>query len=207
MLIDHHRTRTGTRLLCLLALAAVAALVAGCGGASGGGAAAKGGAPGSPSNPLVGKLTEDNDATRNNEVGNGKSGGTQMDYQKLLERQTSKPHSQFTPCNLVSPARARAILGGPIQAPIEAPQGPTCIYRTKTNSRFVTVAVQPLSLATVKRQLKGREAVALPGRTAYCGVYGQAMLYAGLSGGRVLAIGGRCSLAREFAASAVKRLG
>jgi hypothetical protein len=198
-MLSDHNSRTGTRALCLLALAAAAALLAGCGG---GGAAAQGGPPGSPSNPLVGKITDDNDAARNNEAGKG----PQMGYQKLLERQTSKPRSQFTPCNLVSPARARAILGGAIQAPIEAPQGPTCIYRTKTHSRFVTVSVQSLNLSLVKRQLKGRERVALPGRTAYCGVYGQPMLYAGLSGGRVLAIGGRCSLAREFAADAVKRL-
>jgi hypothetical protein len=205
MLNDQNR-REVTRLLCLLVLAAATALLAGCGG-GGGGAAATGGPAGSASNPAVGKITEDDDATRNNEVGKGKSADSQMGYQRLLERQSKRPRSQFTPCNLVSPARARAILGGAIQAPIEAPQGPTCIYRTKTNSRFVTVAVQPLTLARVKRQLKGRERVALPGRTAYCGVYGQAMLYAGLSGGRVLAIGGRCSLARQFAATAVKRLG
>jgi hypothetical protein len=200
MPIDRKHSRTATRLICLLALAAAAALLAGCGG--GGGAAAKSGPAGSTSNPLVGKLTEDDDTKRDNEVGKG----TQMGYQKLLERQSSKPRSQFTPCNLVSPTQARAILGGAIQAPVEAPQGPTCIYRTKTNSRFVTVAVQSLNLSLVKRQLKGRERVSLPGRTAYCGTYGQEMLYAGLSGGRVLAIGGRCSLAREFAATAVKRL-
>ena len=41
--------------------------------------------------------------------------------------------------------------------PIEAPQGPTCIYRTNTkaNTRFVTVAVQSLNLATVKRAIQG----------------------------------------------------
>jgi hypothetical protein len=192
------------RLLCVLAFMTVATPLAACGG----GDAPKAGPPGSPDNPMVGKLTQETHAGPTSEADVSKDGKSEAPgYQKLLERQTKRPRSQFTPCNLVSQAQARAILGAPIQAPLEAPQGPTCIYRTRSGSSFVTVAVQSLDLARVKRQLRGQRRIAVSGRTAYCGVYGQPMLYAALADGRVLSIGARCKVARLFANRAVQQLG
>jgi hypothetical protein len=195
------RKRSTAPRLLALALAGVAVLLSACGGAPNAGKPAT--APGTPDNPMVAKLSEESPSGGGNEA----AASTAPGYKKLVERQTKKPRSQFTPCNLVTPAQASAILGGPIRAPLEAPQGPTCIYRTKTGTTFVTVAVQPLDLSRVKKQLRGQQRVAVSGRPAFCGVYGQPMLYAGLKDGRVLAIGARCKVAQRFAARAVEQLG
>jgi hypothetical protein len=198
------------RLLSLALVGATLVLTA-CGG-SGGSAQKPKGAPGSVSNPLVGKLTEPaaapNQKTTTSQSGEPSSSSSTQGpgYQKLLERQTAKPKSQFTPCNLVSQSQAQTILGKAIQAPLEAPQGPTCIYRTRDNAKFVTVAVQSVPMQSLRKQLRGTKSVAVSGHAAYCGVYGQPMLYAGLKDGRVLAVGARCNVARQFAARAVREL-
>jgi hypothetical protein len=188
--------RTMLRLFCPLALVAVAGLLAACGGGSD-----KQAAPGSKQNPLVGRNTPGAKA-QSSEAGKAGAPG----YQKLLERQTSKPASNFTPCNLVSKAQAQAIMGARIQDPLEAPQGPTCIYRTRDGKSFITLAVQPVKFATLKRQLADRKPVAISNRTAYCGRYGQSMLYMPLSGGRVLSVSARCRVAKQFALTALGRL-
>jgi hypothetical protein len=191
------RSRVGTvlRLLCPLALVAVAGLLAACGGGSD-----KKATPGSPQNPLVGRNTPEAKA-QSSEAGGGGPG-----YQKLLERQTSKPASNFTPCNLVSKRQAQSIMGAQIQDPLEAPQGPTCIYRTRDGKNFITLAVQPVKFATLKRRLADRRAIAVSDRTAYCGRYGQSMLYMPLSGGRVLSVAARCKVAKKFAVTALGQL-
>jgi hypothetical protein len=204
--------RHGARLLCLTALVSVGVALGACGGDDKPQASA---APGTPERPVVGKLEAETQSGRQNESTQeaakaGKAGKAAAaaddapNYGKLLQRQTKKPRSTFTPCNLVSPSQARAILGGEIQAPLEAPQGPTCIYRTKSGSSFVTVAVQSLKLEQASKRLRDRRMVSVSERPAYCGVYGQPMLYAELPGGRVLTIGARCGVARKFAARAVK---
>jgi hypothetical protein len=184
-----------TNAVRLIALAAAATLVAACGGAE------NRAAPGTPSNPMVAKPTEGTTTGRSNE-GAG-SAGEQPGYQKLVERQTSNPSSRFTPCELVTRTQARAILGAPVLAPQEAPQGPTCIYRTRTGSAFVTLAVQRQDIRTLKRQLRQPEAVDVSNRVAYCGNYGQQVLYVELSGGRVLSVAAPCKVARQFARKAV----
>jgi len=194
-------TRTGARLLSVLAVVSLGAVLSACGSDAASKTAPKGG----PDNPLVGKLAEETSSGRRNEAATSKDTEA-PGYKKLLERQTKKPRSAFTPCNLVSPAQARSILGGPIQAPLEAPQGPTCIYRTKSGSSFVPVAVQSTDLALLKRRMRDPQRIAVSGRSAYCGVLGQPMLYADLADGRVLAIGARCKVARQFAAKAVQRI-
>jgi Protein of unknown function (DUF3558) len=195
---SHHHLNPGLGALCVLAVAAL--LLSACGG---GGAARKQGPPGSRSNPLIGDTSAEEKAKGPaNEAAAAQAPG----YQRLLEKQTKRPRSGFTPCNLVSPAQASAILGEAVRAPLEAPQGPTCIYRTRKGQGLVTVAVQSLDLPQIKRQLRDRRRIAVSGRTAYCGNYGQPMLYAGLPGGRVLTIGARCGVAQRFASLAVRRL-
>ena len=44
---------------------------------------------------------------------------------------------RFTPCNLVTEREAQAIVGKPMQVPVEAPQGPTCIYRPRTGKDLI----------------------------------------------------------------------
>jgi hypothetical protein len=206
--------RIGVRSLTLIALVLTTALLTACGGAS-----KPKPAPGSPDNPLVAQAeASPASAGRLNEAApvkaNGKSSTTsegaakaeQPGYQKLVERQGRKPRSRFTPCNLVTKAQAGAIVGAPQQDPLEAPQGPTCIYRSKDGKRFVAVAVQPVEFAKVKRQLHKRQPVSVSDKKAFCGVLGQPILYVPLSGSRVLSVAAPCKVAKRFAATAVQRL-
>jgi hypothetical protein len=187
-------TRMTLRLLLPIAIALTAGVLAACGGSE------KGPPVGSAQKPLVGDTTPA--GSNGSETSSTKPG-----YEKLLERQTSKPQSRFTPCNLVSKAQARAILGAAIQDPLEAPQGPTCIYRTRDGKAFITLAVQPLRFSKLKAQLADRRAVTIASRTAYCGRYGQPMLYLPLSSGRVLSVAARCAVAKKFATTALGQLG
>jgi hypothetical protein len=106
----------------------------------------------------------------------------------------------------VTANEARAIVGAPMQAPIEAPQGPTCIYRTQTSKSMITLAVQATDFSKIKPRLRGRHEVAVSDRAGFCGTYGQSMLYVPLATGRVLSISAPCDLARDFAAKALRRL-
>ncbi len=183
------------RLRTLASIAVAAALVAACGDSGDGGSPA-----GSPENPLVaerqGERTNEGAAAAEEEPG----------FQAILENQRQKPaESRFTPC-LVSRAQARSFLGAPVVAPVEAPQGPTCIYRTQGGESFVTLAVQSLDINQLKRELQLPRAVAVADRQAYCGRHGQPMLYVSLSGDRVLSVGAPCSVARRFATATVARL-
>ena len=127
-------------------------------------------------------------------------------FQAILENQRlNPPESRFTPC-LVSRAQARAFLGAPVAAPVEAPQGPTYISRSEDGDAFVTVAVQSLDIDQLNRELQLPRAMAIADRRAYCGRHGQPMLYVSLSGNRVLSVGAPCSVARRFATTAVARL-
>jgi hypothetical protein len=196
------RRSIGIRLLCLSLLLLVAAPLAACGGSQD----HKSGAPGSKGNPLVANAEAEEQAKgRVNEAAAAPTPAP--GYQRLLEKQTKRPRSGFTPCNLVTPRQAQSILGAPIQAPLEAPQGPTCIYRTRSGSGFVTVSVQTLDLAAIRHAMREPRRIAVSGHRAYCGVYGQPMLYTALPGGRVLSVGARCRVARAFATRAVARLG
>jgi hypothetical protein len=188
------------RALGLLALVGVAALLSACAGDAQKPAAA----PGSPENPLVAKTTESGSTGRSNEA-NGKAVAA-PGYQKLVQRQPSKPQRRFTPCNLVTRAEARAILDAPVQALREAPQGPTCVYRSKPGRQFVTLAVQSLDFDRIRKQIRRPHAVDVANRRAYCGEYGQPMLYVSLTHGRVLTVGAPCRVARQFATRGVKRL-
>jgi hypothetical protein len=194
------------------AAVALSALLAACGGST---APAP---PGSADNPLK-AVTEPAAPTgakgaRSNEASSAEAGaaegtarkGTTPGYQALVERQSRHPRHRFTPCNLVTAAQASAILGGRILAPVEAAQGPTCIYRNRSGSSFVTVAVQSLDFPHLKRQIRRPKPVAVSNRAAVCGTYGQPVLYMPLSRGRVLAVAGPCALARRFAAKAADQL-
>lgn len=116
------------------------------------------------------------------------------------------PVSARRPCTLVSKATAQALIGAPILQPLEAPQGPTCIYRTASGSRFVTVAVQTVDFQKLRKQLTQRQRVNVANRTGYCGKLGRSVLYVPLSAGRVLSVAAPCGLASRFAAKAVPRL-
>jgi hypothetical protein len=204
--------RIGVRSLSVIALLLMAALLGACGGQS-----KPKPPPGSPENPLVAQAPQDAVTSgRLNEAapaakGAGAEGAkpkadAKPGYQKLVERQGSKPRSRFTPCNLVTKAQAGAIVGAPLQDPLEAPQGPTCIYRSQDGKRFVTLAVQSVPFSKLKHQMHKRQQVTVSNKTAFCGMLGQPILYVPLSGRRVLSVAAPCQVARKFAARAVPRL-
>jgi hypothetical protein len=183
----------------LLAVAAVTGALAGCGGDP------APSPPGSPDNPLVASKQVDGKATAREP---GSASGTTPGYGKLVQRQaSSKPGHSFSPCSLVTRAQARAILGTPLQLPLQAPQGPTCIYRAAKGNGMVTVAVQNVEFRKLAKQVQQPTKVTLGGRTGTCGQYGQPTLYLPLSGGRVLTVAAPCKVAKQFASHAVKRLG
>ena len=208
------------RALSLLLIAGSVMLPTACGGGDDSKASAP---PGSPKNPLVAKSQTTATAGESSPAPASKSRGrkasratgsktpssgseTQPGYQKLVDRQTGKPRSSFTPCNLVTKAQAREIVGAELRDPVEAPQGPTCIYRTKTGKGFVTLAVQTVKFKKIRPHLHQARRFKVSDRTAYCGQFGQAVLYVPLSRGRVLSVTAPCPVGRQFAATAVRRL-
>lgn len=181
---------------CLIALLLVSAPLAACGGSS-----KPSPPPGSPQNPLVAQTEKTNPASEAAPAAGAKPG-----YQGLVERQASKPRSRFTPCNLVTKAQAQAIVGLPLRDPLEAPRGPTCIYRSRDGKRLITLAVQPLDFAQLKRRVRGRQAVSVANRSAFCGTLGAPVLYVELPKRRVLSVAARCEVGKQFATAAVRRL-
>jgi hypothetical protein len=125
---------------------------------------------------------------------------------RTARKQKALPASAGRPCSLVTKTQAKAIVGAPIVEPLEAPQGPTCIFQTKAGKPYVTVAVQTLNFAKLRKQIRNAHTVSIASRTAYCGTYGKPMLYLPLAGGRVLSIAAPCGMAARFAAKAAPRL-
>jgi hypothetical protein len=110
------------------------------------------------------------------------------------------------PCRLVSLSEAQSIAGSGIRTRVEAPLGPTCIYRGAHATSGITVAVQSRSFTAAAHQLTKRKTLVVSGRTAYCGQLGTPMLLVPLSGGEVLNVSAPCGLAQRFAARALQRL-
>jgi hypothetical protein len=106
----------------------------------------------------------------------------------------------------VTKAQAQAIVGVPINDPLEAPRGPTCIYRTQDGKSFITVAVQSLDFAALKRRIHKREQVSVSHRSAFCGVLGAPVVYVSLPNHRVLSVAAPCNVGRLFATTALGRL-
>ena len=120
--------------------------------------------------------------------------------------QKSPGRSASRPCSLVTRTQARAIVGAPILEPLEAPQGPTCIYQTRSGRPYITLAVQNVSFTRLRRQIRNTRAISVADRKAYCGTYGRPMLFLPLPDGRVLSIAAPCRMASRFAATAAAHL-
>jgi hypothetical protein len=216
-----HSTRAGRRGtavvgLLLLAVAVAGVLLTACGDSP------RRGAPGEPSNPAAARKAPASveaagasgkgvnrshiELTRPRRSTPTAAAGKQPGYRELLEQQSSSPKSRWTPCMLVTRAQAHGIVGSALLEPQEAPQGPTCIYRSKSHKYFITVAVQTLDFRKLRRQIRHRKRVLVSSRIAYCGDYGTSSLYLPLARGRVLSIAAPCDIARQFAIRAVPRL-
>jgi hypothetical protein len=168
-------------------------------------------APGTPTNPLTATRPDPGStATAPGAAkvpsGEPSSAAAAPNYEALLERQKAKPQERFTPCNLVTRSEAEDIIGKRMQAPFEAQQGPTCIYRPHSGSELVGLTVQQTDFDTIKRQIEDLRRADVSGRKAYCGTYGQPMLYLPLSDGRLLSVNAKCNVARGFATKALRHL-
>jgi hypothetical protein len=189
-------SRMKTIGLLMTALMA-AALLAGCGG--GGDGDAPKGPPGSPDNPVAAKRQAEN-------AGSEKAATVKPGYAKLLQKQTSKPAERFTPCNLVTKSQAEAILRTAVAEPVEAPLGPTCVYRSRNGRTSVSLAVAPQSLSAASRQVEQPAALKVTGHRAVCGRQGRSMLYVSIKRGQTLSVAAPCVTALKFAATAVRQL-
>jgi Protein of unknown function (DUF3558) len=185
------------RVLLALALA-LAVLVAGCGGEGG---PAQKAPPGSLDNPLVSKA--EHDGTDPDAPGDA----TKPGYAALVDRQSGKPSQRSSPCAFVTKRQAQDIVGSELLDPIEAPQGPTCIYRDRDGETFITVAMQQEGFDALRRQIDRIRRVSVGDRRAYCGVHGQPALFVPVGDSRVLSVTAQCEVAMQFARSAVRRLG
>jgi hypothetical protein len=188
----HATGRITVRSLCLIAVVSAATLMAACGG----------------SEQSSKSTTRSEGAVKqpSTNEGQGQTPGKAPGYQALVAGQKGHARSKFTPCNLVTQKQAASIVGGPMRAPVEAPQGPTCVYRSQDGNRFITVALQNVEFAKIKRQIQRPSRVSVSSRTAYCGSYGQPMLYVPLAKGQVLSIAGPCAVAKKFAVKALPQL-
>lgn len=110
------------------------------------------------------------------------------------------------PCALVSRAETQAILGRPIDTPVEAPLGPTCIYQPVGTKNFITLTVEATNFAVIKPHIRNRTQIRVGGRAGYCGIYGQPTTFVPLTDGRVLNITAPCSVGRLLAVKALSRL-
>jgi hypothetical protein len=125
-----------------------------------------------------------------------------------LQKASTSPQQGGSPrsiCGLVSPAEASAILGKAVRAPVVAKQGPTCIYRTRGGD-LTTVSVQAAPLRELASHMRNQRDVAVASRAGVCGTLGQPMLYLPVGGRQVLAVTGKCEVARQFASHALPRL-
>jgi len=111
------------------------------------------------------------------------------------------------PCTLVTRAEAQAIVGKQVGAPVEAPQGPTCIYRPAGGRSFITLAVESLAFSKVlpQSQLRDRISLTIAGHSAYCGNAGGQQLVVPLSNSKFLVVSAPCPIAAEFAKRALGR--
>jgi Protein of unknown function (DUF3558) len=180
------------RLGTLLTVAALAAALAGCGESERAPA-------GSPDNPLVSGAQRDG-------TDPDAPGRTAPGYRDLVSNQSQRPGHRLSPCTLVTKKQAEGIVGGALLDPLEAPQGPTCIYRDRGGTMFVSLAVQHGGFGAVRDEIDRLRQVSVGDRRAYCGVHGAPMLYLPLAGGRVLSVSAQCDIAKRFASTAVPRL-
>lgn len=117
-------------------------------------------------------------------------------------------HSSSTglnPCKLVTLSEAQAITGGAVTSQLEAPLGPTCIYRGASSLREITLTIESMSSSQLSRHMLKPQQVTVGGHHGYCGRLGSQMLFLPVGANHVLQVNAPCSIAQQFAARALTR--
>jgi hypothetical protein len=155
--------------------------------------------------PVRGRVPRPNSAAARSTQGSRAAKAKPTARRTSARKQKGTAPGANSPCALVTKAQAQAIVGTKLVEPLQAPQGPTCIYQTATGKQQVTLSVQRVDFADLRKQLRNSRRVLVSSKTGYCGTYGRPMLYVPLSGG-VLTIAGPCGVASKFAARALPLL-
>jgi hypothetical protein len=115
---------------------------------------------------------------------------------------------KLDPCTLVSRAEVQTVLHQRVGTPIDAPQGPTCIYKGQHTKGQITIAVNsnPFSKVKPQAQLRGRSSLKVAGHTAYCGTAGAQTMIVPLAEGRSLTVVAPCPIAAALAAKALAHI-
>lgn len=117
-----------------------------------------------------------------------------------------KPAPAQNPCGLVSVSEARSITQGSIVTSVEAPLGPTCIYRGHGPKVEVTMTIETLRYSQATRHLSHRTSVSVGTRKGACGRLGRQMLFVPAGLGKVLNVIAPCGVAKRFATLALSHL-
>jgi hypothetical protein len=219
------RLSSTVKLLCVIQVLAAGLLISACGGSSSTRPATEPGAQNAASEPsLAGpKANRDTPAKANRDpVTNGVvthrpfhgTGGGEVnddnpgnaDAPGAGHTDVRRAPGPSDPCTLVSRAEAQTIVGAPIDKPLEAPLGPTCIYRPASAKNLITLTVESMDVAKITAHIRNRRHLDVSGHAAYCGNYGQPTTFVQLASGRVLTVTAPCAIGVRFAAKALPRL-
>jgi hypothetical protein len=211
--------KTTIAAIAILALASLA--LAGCGGSSSAGSAApkpatvKARPTPVESNPDIGLSSSQQPGAQQSGSSGGKSQNVDQVSSVHVQKGKATPSTTsdnnvnsgaLNPCRLVSLPEARSIAGREITTRLEAPLGPTCIYKGGGAQPGVTLAVETASFTQMSHQLGKRKQVVVEGRKGYCGHLGTQMLLVPLARGQLLSVAAPCGLAQRFAVKALQRL-
>jgi hypothetical protein len=112
----------------------------------------------------------------------------------------------LNPCKLVSSSELGAIAHQQVTSQIEAPLGPTCIFKLRGAPSDITLTVESAGFPQLVHQMRKPRRVTVRGHTGYCGSLGRPTLYLSLGGGRVMSIAATCNVTVAVADKALGRL-
>jgi hypothetical protein len=116
--------------------------------------------------------------------------------------------SQLDPCTVLTLSEVQTMIGGTITSPVEAPQGPTCIYKSTGAKAWITLSVERRTdYAKVAGWMKHGQKLTVGTHSGDCGQLGNDNLFLPLGNGRVVHVTAPCAIAKEIAATVVSRLG
>jgi hypothetical protein len=121
--------------------------------------------------------------------------------------QNSTGAKGLNPCTLVSRAQAQTATGVALRAGIEAPLGPTCIFRPSSAGAEITLALeQGVKLGQASQALHTPRRLTIQGRAAFCAEGHQQTLVMSVRPGQVLTVTAPCKAAARLASIVVGRL-